>query len=68
MTAGGCPVRSGRHVCFLVADHPTSVHIDLTSGWHEPWSLPTAGWVNVPAGPVDPLQDAPKALRNQEKP
>lgn len=58
-----CVASSGDRVCFFIEGHPTTVHVDLSSGWHRPWSEYIHEWVNVLAVPPDALQDAPEALK-----
>lgn len=54
---------SGAKVCHLYDGHPGLLHVDITGGGMTFWSETTDTWANVAAGPADPQQDAPAALR-----
>jgi hypothetical protein len=58
-----CAVETKDRVCFLVEHPGFPVHIDITSGWPQVWSVPADGWKNRLAVPDDPLADAPPSLR-----
>jgi len=63
---GQCPAVSATgRPCHLI-EHPGNGHVDLTSGWPHPWLAP-AEFRNVDlATALDPLRDAPDALKPME--
>lgn len=64
LKAGQCPAKTKTRICYLIDGHPGNVHLDLSSGWAQPWLPSTNQWNNKPCIPDDPLKDAPKALKD----